>query len=103
MQIVGVAKSSSKKNEQAEYVETIQMAFEATLMVEIVSRDDRTWEVYADNMKNREAAFVQKRVMLTVLQNTLKQQGRQRRKSIEAKGCAKYMSNIRCGPRCEPT
>jgi hypothetical protein len=41
MQIVGTAKSSSKKNEQAEYVETIQMAFETTLMGEIVSRNDQ--------------------------------------------------------------
>ena len=70
--IVGVAKSSSKKNEQTEYVETIQMAFETTLMGEIVSRDDHIWEVYADNIDNRETAFVQERVMLTVLQNTLK-------------------------------
>ena len=72
MQIVGTAKSSSKKNEQAEYVETIQMAFETTLMGEIVSRNDQIWEVYSDNAKNRESAFVQERVMLTVLQNTLK-------------------------------
>ena len=72
MQIVGTAKSSSKKNEQAEYVETIQMAFETTLMGEIVSRSDQIWEVYSDNVKNRESAFVQERVMLTVLQNTLK-------------------------------
>ena len=72
MQIVATAKSSSKKNEQAEYVETIQMAFETTLMGEIVSRSDRIWEVYSDNAKNRESAFVQERVMLTVLQNTLK-------------------------------
>ena len=58
--------------EQKEYVDLLTVAFKTAMMREIVSSTDRVWEVFTDNEKNKTAAFVQERVMLSILQSTLK-------------------------------
>ena len=70
--IMGSKKSSTKKAEQAYYVESLKVAFETTMNGQIVSRNPRVWEVFADEEKNGDEVFVQERVMISVLQATLK-------------------------------
>jgi len=71
LQIIGTTKSSSKKLEQADYIDSLSVAFETTMLEQIVSGEDRVWEVFVENEANREEVFVQERVMLSVLQSTL--------------------------------
>ena len=70
--IMGSKRSSTKKAEQADYVESLKVAFETTMNGQIVSRNPRVWEVFADEEKNGDEVFVQERVMISVLQATLK-------------------------------
>ena len=70
--IMGSKRSSTKKAEQADYVESLKVAFETTMNGQIVSRNPRVWEVFADEEKNGDEVFVQERVTISVLQATLK-------------------------------
>ena len=70
--IMGSKRSSTKKAEQADYVESLKVAFETTMNGQIVSRNPRVWEVFTDEEKNGDEVFVQERVMISVLQATLK-------------------------------
>ena len=58
--IMGSKKSSTKKAEQADYVESLKVAFETTMNGQIVSRNPRVWEVFADNEENGDEVFVHK-------------------------------------------
>ena len=46
--IMGSKRSSTKKAEQADYVESLKVAFETTMNGQIVSRNTRVWEVFTD-------------------------------------------------------
>ena len=70
--IMGSKRNSTKKAEQADYVESLKVAFETTMNGQIVSRNPRVWEVFKDDEKNGDEVFVQERVMISVLQATLK-------------------------------
>jgi hypothetical protein len=70
--IMGSTKSSKKKAEQTEYVDLLTVAFETAMMGEIVSSNAQVWETFASNDANKTAAFIQERVMLSILQSTLK-------------------------------
>ena len=70
--IMGSKRSSTKKAEQADYVESLKVAFETTMNGQIVSRNPRVWEAFKDDEKNGDVVFVQERVMISVLQATLK-------------------------------
>ena len=57
--IMGSKRSSTKKAEQADYVESLKVAFETTMNGQIVSRNPRVWEVFTDEEKNGDEVFVQ--------------------------------------------
>ena len=57
--IMGSKRSSTKKAEQADYVESLKVAFEITMNGQIVSRNPRVWEVFTDEEKNGDEVFVQ--------------------------------------------
>ena len=56
---MGSKRSSTKKAEQADYVESLKVAFETTMNGQIVSRNPRVWEVFTDEEKNGDEVFVQ--------------------------------------------
>ena len=96
--IIGPKKSKTKKVEQADYVKSVKVAFETTMNEQIISRNARVWEVFADNVKNRDDVFVQERVMISVLQATLKAGTPEKTKSNLAKRKDARMSamNAQC-------
>ena len=69
--MMGTTKSSVESFDHTDYCETLTTAFETAIHPEIVSNEESTWSVFAKDEKNGIAAFVQQKVMISVLQATL--------------------------------